>query len=659
MPCKKKRFKKKSKRKARGTSGRLFLMFMMFCLVTSMSLINQDGNIVLGVTTDLSYDFELSTATQQVTLLQSEFFVSDRGIYGGTGGGFVDTTFAYSGTKSYRVLQDAPISTKAYFNTSLPQNSSYLVNMSFNVYFATGCSTSPGSNYLEYTCYDYDDTVLFTLSFEGNATSDDYYDLIYLDHNDNEQEILHGVFEQYWYNIWVVYTDNDTISYGLKNITGGDTTIISSVQPQNVADSPEWEWLQFYARSGGCGGSSYWVDDFYVIVQNFPFWWPGVSGDITINVFNESNITQAVTNYDVYVKTIGGALLYSLVSQSNPVVIETVDIGIGERVFEIYNDSYFERYYIVDMVLYANHTLTAYLPPVSEAFLYYIKVQATLENPLYQVYVQLSRNFNGTVDDIAQGYTDIFGLYPVYLLGGQQYGINLTKTGYDDFTGTFITDPNNYGYNNPIIFELGYMSFNESIITINDVVHFNATIDAAGNIQVWYEDYYSNTTNTNITIYEYYNGTYTFNYTDNRIGDNSFTFTDAGYNTSMMHYIILHVNHTDFSPNHQVLYILLYPLTSGLADESELEQRWTDVFGEWDLGWTKTLLVFLPCILFLCVFGPNHVGLGILGSSLYMGFATVMIDFGAEATAMFLLISSMVAVTGIIMIIAKKGRAAI
>jgi len=307
----------------------------------------------------------------------------------------------------------------------------------------------------------------------------------------------------------------------------------------------------------------------------------------------------------------------------------------------------------------ANHTLTAYLPPTGEAYLYYIKVENSLEQPVYQAYLELSRNHDGTIHDIGSGYTDIFGMYPIYLVGSQQYAINITATGYDIFRGTFITDPNCYGYDCPITFTLGDTEYNETVYTLGDAIHFNATINSAGTINVWYEDYLCNTTNTNITIYEYYNGSLTYNYSDYRNNDCNFSITDTGYNISQVHYIELNLNHTNFDPNHQILYLFLYPIQTDLPSESTLEKRFTDVFGDFDLGWIKTFFVFFPALFFLIVFGANHVGLGILSSGLYIGFSTVMIDFGTAYVALLIAASSIISVIGITIIITKKGSGTI
>jgi hypothetical protein len=121
-----------------------------------------------------------------------------------------------------------------------------------------------------------------------------------------------------------------------------------------------------------------------------------------------------------------------------------------------------------------------------------------------------------------------------------------------------------------------------------------------------------------------------------------------------MHKVVIWVNHSNFTETIKLTVILL-PIVEGI-DAAELEQRWVNVFGDFNLGWINTLFIVIPCLIFLVVFGYAHVGLGVFAAGLWMGFINLLINFGTIMAYTLSTIGGLLAIVGIVYIIVKRGR---
>jgi len=121
----------------------------------------------------------------------------------------------------------------------------------------------------------------------------------------------------------------------------------------------------------------------------------------------------------------------------------------------------------------------------------------------------------------------------------------------------------------------------------------------------------------------------------------------------MTHRVRLWVNHSDFD-NMIFMEVYLDPIRTGIVTEKTIEDRFEDVFGSWDLGYAKTFLVVLPCLMFLVVFGAMHVGLGIMSAGMYLGFTSYMTNI--EGMIAYTTLATMLAVSGFIIILVKHGE---
>jgi len=355
-----------------------------------------------------------------------------------------------------------------------------------------------------------------------------------------------------------------------------------------------------------------------------------------------------------------GSETYSNASEAGEsfALIDLADLPTGDNVMiQVNATGYDDAIYYMDISPNNYYTLAAYLVYENATNQYTIQVIDESNEPLEEVQVRVMRLVGGVYENVTIDYTDANGNIEVYLIPSITYKVNLSKNGYVNKTENYIPDPNNYGIYYPKIFKLYVYYVPPDILNINDIIHFNGTINSSGVITIWFEDYVSHTTNTAIYIYEYHETILIWNYTDSRNNQNAFSFTDTGYNTSRNHKVILHLNHSDFG--YSILSFILTPLRTA-TDEADLESYFDDVFGDFELGWVKTFLVLTPCLFFLMVFGSNHVGLGIMTSGMYLGFTTFFLNIGSESATIgnvtiYIFIASMLVLAGILVIVVRRG----
>jgi len=376
---------------------------------------------------------------------------------------------------------------------------------------------------------------------------------------------------------------------------------------------------------------------------------------LTINVYDE-NTSIAIADWSVHISNSDGSDVYEQLGCSNPTTINTNDLPLGLISILINASGYESRIYYMTISVNNIYSLDAFLPEVNTSTNYYvIQINDQLNEPISDVLVTVNE-YDSTSDvftEVSSQYTDAYGQIGLYLIGGKHYKVNYSKTGYTNVSGAdYFPDPNYYGIYYPKLFIMYFgTGDDETIYTPEDVIDFKAYINDSGRIIVHYYDNRGNTINTEIRIYQYYNYTLTLNNTDNR-ASSSFNWITTGYNISMMHRVTIWINHSDF--NSMLCWsILIDPVRRGIVTEKTIEDRFTEVFGDWDMGYARTLLVFLPCLFFLVVFGGHHTGLGIISAGLYLGFSSYMVDI--EGAVSFITLGGFLAVAGFIVIITKHG----
>jgi len=385
-------------------------------------------------------------------------------------------------------------------------------------------------------------------------------------------------------------------------------------------------------------------------------------GAIIISVFDE-NTSSAITGWDVFISNESGTATYESTNNNNPLSINTEDLPYGDNTMIQINATWYDsKLFIMDLVPNTHYTLDAYLSSSNDTHLYVFYVVNEFDIAIEAASVNIKRYINDS-----EGYqnvgilrTDANGQFSLHLIPSENYLIEISKTGYETEYSPYIPDPDYHGPYYPTTFRLIFSREEPDVITPTEGITFNGTINTTGVIKIWYDDFYSNTEDTAIYIYEYHNAILTWNHTDTRTNNHAFSFTDTGYNTSRLHKIILYVNRTDIG--YAKMSFFIYPLRTPTT-ETTIEEYFEDVFGGFELGWVRTFLIFCPCLFFLIVFGASHAGLGILTSGLYLGFTTFYLTISETATvggeSVYILTASLLVVTGFLIIVIKRGHRAI
>ena len=159
-----------------------------------------------------------------------------------------------------------------------------------------------------------------------------------------------------------------------------------------------------------------------------------------------------------------------------------------------------------------------------------------------------------------------------------------------------------------------------------DDITFAGEMFINGTIKVTYSDNNESTTNTQIYLYDIFNGTDTLIDTHGSIGSSSFVYWVTGINTSRDHELWLYFNNTaDYAGVTAPVVITVFAVNKSWEDTItpiDLENRFESMFGPMPLGYVNILAIIIPIIL-LCIFGPLNVGLGILTAGISLGFIEV------------------------------------
>jgi len=374
-------------------------------------------------------------------------------------------------------------------------------------------------------------------------------------------------------------------------------------------------------------------------------------GNTTINCYNESS-GAAITNWSLQVYDEYGGIYYSANNLTNPLTINHSVYGTGKTFFEFGKSGYKNRTYYADIENGIHYDLDAFLP-LDTGKLYYIRVINNFTEPIYNVNIVVNKFVDGVFKEISNGFTDVYGLYALYLSAGETYLVNLSKEGYSTKNmQTLIPDPNYYGSDYPIIYKLDWYTAETPDFTFWDHITYDGWMNNDGSITIEYADTLENTEDTYITVYEKYNDTETPLHNDSRSNDDSFSFNVADINTTRLHYADLYFNHTLNISIDQPVRIFIYPINySSDVSPPDLETQFTDAFGDNPLGWGNSIAVFIGLI-FLASFAPFNAGLAIISGGL--SIIVVEIVFVVNNTLLLSIIPVIILI-GIVYILAKQG----
>jgi hypothetical protein len=138
---------------------------------------------------------------------------------------------------------------------------------------------------------------------------------------------------------------------------------------------------------------------------------------------------------------------------------------------------------------------------------------------------------------------------------------------------------------------------------------------------ITFSDSNSSTIDTDISIYDFYNGSETFISTDSRTGETSFSFWMNVNNASHDHKLKLWFN---TSANYEItspVTLIVYGVNKTWAEsitKFNLDDRFEAMFGEFELGYANTICIVLALVA-LGLFGPFHAGIGVISCGLTVG----------------------------------------
>lgn len=420
----------------------------------------------------------------------------------------VSNSWSYSGTNSLRNLKPTDTTTDyAWYNITSPydyvgevtlygrfichvgidddnvwhyiwlKNTSLEVN---KIYFYGGISGSDVSCYLQ--IYDYDNTAYTLWSYSTYGISITF---------DWKLVITYTTLNLF--NISAYWNNNDTYIHGFD------------ISSRNVNTHTTYDQLKFSCKGEYhhvSSSNTFHIDDI-VFERN-------ISGDTTINVYNESSPSTAIPDFSLLIYDSNNAIHYSEHNLDNPLVVNHSIYGLGRIYFQVNATGYSTRTYYADIRQGVNYNLTSFLPPSDTSNLYYIQTINKYGEVVSNAHLTISKQLNGTIHEMASGFTNAFGMYPIYLLGGDMYKINITATGYTSLImQDLAADPDNYGITNPIIYTLGYTSYAYENIMDNLTFDIQPEIkDHVGPITFYY-----NMTSIHSELEWYRMNVYIFNYT--------------------------------------------------------------------------------------------------------------------------------------------------
>lgn len=454
----------------------------------------------------------------------------------------------------------------------------------------------------------------------------------------------------YWFRTWYVPlnptgidTDYATPNLNISWTTGtyADTTVLirnNDSIPASVTDG-----VVYYN-----GTLEYFVDDdvddqcyfrLYSYNSTRNIYSTGVNaefGGLEVNVYNESDPTVALVDWDLFVTNESGSETYENNSNNNPHVVNYSSLPIGTNiVVQVNATGYKTRYYYIDLSANLYFTLQAFLPPTTDTEQYKINVLGPLGEftspPIENAKLEIKRYLNGTFQDVSIIYTDANGQCFVDLIPNEIYKILISKDGYVTEDVDMIPREIVYAGDWEYTYRLTPTSITppttEFDLFWSDVT-FTGTMYLDNTIIITYIDSNSSTIDTQIYLYELYNGSSTLNDSNTKTGNSNYQYTVSNINSSRLYQAVLYFNNTaNYGDATSPVSINIYPINISIVRTPfDLEARIEGMFGPGPLGpgsWCPSIAI-IPAIIILCSFGPTNVGGGIFGSALTLGLTNLV-----------------------------------
>lgn len=410
-------------------------------------------------------------------------------------------------------------------------------------------------------------------------------------------------------------------------------------------------------------------------------------GAMALSCFDE-NHPQNGLPFDIEISNSDFTTTYAATNLTNIHYLDLYDIPFGtDTIFLISSDGYESRTEIHTTTANVFYNFTFYLPPAlppggtddpeydeNETYSedYIISVVGPLteygaDPPIGGALVTVSKYIN-TTDSYEEVFSDTTasnGEVDIPLVPGTLYHIVVTHDDYydadDHWTPTEIVFSDDRYFQirmTPLSGEdipgVDYDIFWDNITftaTMNDVDGLNGTLT------ITYADSNSSTTNTQIYVYEYWNGTSTLMFTISNTSENSFNYITGTINTTRVYDLVLYFNNTANFDVSSPVSIRVYNINIWTERTPfNMENRFIAIFGQFDLGYENWIAVSLAIIV-LCSFGVHNTGIGIIACGFTLGLVSALLTMltGGFNVALVVLIPVVVVIGGIYMLVKDPG----
>lgn len=636
----------------------ILLMFIVFILVVAIPL----ANIVSAAVPITLEDWESYNAGVS----------SGTGTYGSwerTSGNVViaNTALFPSGTKCLAFdYSQNNIYDRVYYN--LTTDFSYIgsISLLFEMdYIAAGLGTDK-HNYITF----YNDTIpMIELDIRWDDTVDDAVEFLYRDGAGVWQELYQSLFAGTpWDDINIYWNmtagAGNAMTYNLWFEGVGDVAN-DVASTYYIGDWATFDQIYFNGHNNLNKLYHFYLDDITIDTT-----YSGSPDDIPegylgVNCYNESDGSN-LTDFNVLFVNQDGDIYYDYAVNNTWIVWGDL-LPQGDNVMiTVSKNNYYPRtytldivngYFVIDGTTYTDVIIDAYLPDINISTLYYIQVIDEYLQSVEDAFVNIQGWCGNTsYQNVSNTITDGYGYTNAYLLWGEQYQVTINKSGYTSKTATWIPDASKYGIEYPKVFKI-YLDRDDIIEYDPFSIIVTGTMLSNNSILVTYSDSNSSTVNWTIQVFEVYNGTWVLNSTTNST-NNTESYYVTGVNITRKHMIRLSYNNSaNFAPTwNPPLYYDVWPIDIFFPGVTpfDIEDRFNDIFGEFELGWTNLFSIILAIVI-LASLSPFNVGVAVIGSGMGLGFtqAIFLIYFTNTFNVLLVTLIPVLIFIGIIYLLSK------
>lgn len=498
--------------------------------------------------------------------------------------------------------------------------SSWVIGSGTNIYNSTGTIFNDAYNFVEGTKYYYQ-------GWSYNSTGDEWSG-----YNSSSNISAPGNPTLSDVTLW----PGNNLNITWSNHSYSDNTVL--VRKQGVFPSSPTDGtvlyngtLEYYNDTGVSTDYFYTLFSWNNTVKEHSSGVHAQWGSFTIRCFDEVT-GNPIASWNVFISNQDGTVTYTNNSASNPLIIDVNDLPYGDDTIIILNATgYINRSFYMDIVLNQQYSLDAYLTEITGSVLYQLQILGPpsdygYDPPVEGAKVKITRYINSSVgyQTIGSLLSDANGYCYIEVTPNINYIVNISKTGYITSVGSWtpLTSVLYYSFR---IYPLD-VTYKEWDLWSQNITFTATMVDAGymqlGNITITYNDVNSSTVDTNMYLYELYNGTVTLLGSNSSAG-NSWTFTNSSINTTRVHRVVLYFNNTaDFSDISSPYSITIANIHNWRGDRTKFSfhDRVVSLIGVFTINGVtiqySSLIALIAAFSMLVLLSPYHAPLALIGSGL-------------------------------------------